>query len=101
MFRRTRSQLKRRFELAPREGFEPPYCALRPLRLINSQVSYQLEYLGIEYTNLLQLVPRGRFERPTYPLEEGCSGPAELTRHEMARGVRFEPTNYLVQSQAP
>lgn len=34
-------------KLAPQRGFEPPYYALRPLRLINSQVSYQLEYRGI------------------------------------------------------
>jgi hypothetical protein len=33
--------------LAPQDGLEPPYYALRPLRLINSQVSYQLEYRGI------------------------------------------------------
>ena len=34
-------------KLAPQSGIEPPYYALRPLRLINSQVSYQLEYRGI------------------------------------------------------
>ena len=33
--------------MAPQSGIEPPYYALRPLRLINSQVSYQLEYRGI------------------------------------------------------
>jgi hypothetical protein len=37
------------YNMAPREGFEPPYYALRPLRLVNSQVSYQLEYLGIKF----------------------------------------------------
>lgn len=35
------------FYMAPQSGIEPPYYALRPLRLINSQVSYQLEYRGI------------------------------------------------------
>lgn len=34
-------------KLAPQRGFEPPYYARRPLRLINSEVSYQLEYRGI------------------------------------------------------
>lgn len=33
--------------LAPQGGFEPPYYARRPLRLVNSQVSSQLEYRGI------------------------------------------------------
>ena len=33
--------------MAPQSGIEPPYYASRPLRLINSQVSYQLEYRGI------------------------------------------------------
>ena len=42
------------FYMAPQSGIEPPYYALRPLRLINSQVSYQLEYRGI---NLVR-VPR-------------------------------------------
>ena len=36
------------FYMAPQSGIEPPYYALRPLRLINSQVSYQLEYRGME-----------------------------------------------------
>ena len=37
------------FYMAPQSGIEPPYYALRPLRLINSQVSYQLEYRGINF----------------------------------------------------
>ena len=47
--RQIRSPLLPPYYLAPQIGFEPTYYALRPLRLINSQVSYQLEYRGINF----------------------------------------------------
>ena len=43
--------------MAPPESFELPYYDLRPLRLVNSQVSYQLEYRGIGLAEQTGLEP--------------------------------------------